>query len=73
MRTRSPVDLAEVRFARSVCRLHDLGSRVLCEFLVELGRQTLIRTDLELRVARYAALDPVVLRALAADQWPPTL
>jgi hypothetical protein len=43
------------------------------EFLRELGCERLVRFALEQRVARYAALDPVVLHMLGADRWPPPL
>jgi hypothetical protein len=46
-----------------------LGPRALTEFLLELGAEQLIRTDLELRLERYASrLSPEVLRAAGADR-----
>jgi hypothetical protein len=70
-RQEKPVDIADLRFRRQVDRLHRLGPRVLYEFLAELGSDRLIRTELELRVERYAALDPEILRATGGDSLPP--
>jgi hypothetical protein len=64
-------DLADFRFQRSVARLYRLGPRVIAEMLVELGRQRLIRTEIEVLVERYANLDPGLLAAVAADRFPP--
>jgi hypothetical protein len=66
-------DLAELRFARLVERFHRLGARTHCEFLRELGAERLIRHVIEQKLERYLErLDPEVLRALGADQFPTT-
>jgi hypothetical protein len=65
------VDLGDERLRRDVEHLHRLGPRVLLEFLLELGRERLLRVDVEERVGRYAALDPGAVEALGADQFPP--
>jgi hypothetical protein len=45
-----PADvLADKRFARDIEALHRLGTRAVFEFLVELGQERLLRTDLERR------------------------
>jgi hypothetical protein len=36
----------------------------------ELGASRLIRTEIELQVERYAALDPEILAALTGDHFP---
>jgi len=48
--------LADLRFARDVEALHKLGARVLFQYLVELGQERLLRTDLEIRTRRWARL-----------------
>jgi hypothetical protein len=59
-----PADvLADLRFARDVQALHRLGARAVYEFLVELGRERLIRTDLESRARRWAQRDRAALIA----------
>jgi hypothetical protein len=63
-----PIDLADVRLRRHVERLHRLGPRATYELLAEIGREHLLRVDIEQRAARYAGLDPKVLRALGGDE-----
>jgi hypothetical protein len=65
------VDLSDERLRRDVERLHRNGPRVLFEFLLEIGRERLLRVDLERRVGRYAELDPGAIEALGGDQFPP--
>jgi hypothetical protein len=64
------IDLAERRFERLVEAIHDLGPRVLGEFLRELGAQHFCQTEIEVALQRYSALDAVILRELGADRWP---
>jgi hypothetical protein len=67
----APIDLAEIRFARAIGRLHPLGPRVLAEFLAELGAARMIRTEIEAMVERYInRLDPKIVRALGGDRFP---
>jgi hypothetical protein len=67
-RDRPPDELAEIRFARDVERLHRLGPRPLYELLTELGARHLIRQPIERLVRDYVSqLDVEVLRALGAD------
>lgn len=68
-----PVNLLDVRFARSCERLHALGPRALGEFLAELGAKHLIRHPIEEQLARYATLDPAILKALGGDTFPPSI
>jgi hypothetical protein len=44
--------VADLRFRRDVQELHRLGPRTVYEFLVELGRDCLIRTAIETKVER---------------------
>ena len=64
--------LAALRQQRQVQALHDLGPRALHEFLVELGRHHPgIAADGDRLLAKYAAADPLILRALGGDKFPP--
>lgn len=63
-----PVDLCDAIFRRDVARLHQLGPRVLAEFLAELGASRMIRTEIEQLVRRYARLDPALLDRLGIDR-----
>jgi hypothetical protein len=56
---------------RQVEALHRLGPRVVGELLDEISRHHRLDDDIARRLARYAALDPGVLRALNADRFPP--
>ena len=60
-----------IHFQRLVTRVHALGPRVLAELLATLGAEFLIRVSIERKLARYAALDPQILRAVGADRFPP--
>jgi hypothetical protein len=64
------VSAADLRFQRLCAKVHRLGPRVMCELLDELSAERLIRQPIETKLERYAALDPVTLRALGADQFP---
>jgi hypothetical protein len=64
-----PIDIiADIRFGLEVVKLHRQPARVLFEMLKELGRDRLIRTDLEQRVRRYARLDPRALAFTGGDR-----
>ena len=70
-----PVDadiMTDLTFQRHVHRLHQLGDRVLGEFLAELGAERSIQTLIDMKVARYAALTSEQLRATGGDRFPPT-
>jgi hypothetical protein len=68
----APADiLADLRCARDVEALHRLGARAVLEFLVELGRERLLRTDLEQRVRRWARLDRAMLEAAGGERVVP--
>ncbi len=63
--TVAPFDtLAELRFQRHVEYLHRVGPRALGEFLAEIGATRSCRTEIDRRLARYANLNPEILRAL---------
>lgn len=66
---------AETRFGRQVARLIELaGGRGIVEMLIELGRERLLFTVIQNKVAAYVdrleALGPEVLKALGADRLP---
>lgn len=60
----------DLRFQRDIERLYKLGPRALGELLAEIGEQRLCRTYLELRIRRYAEIDPKHLAALDAERFP---
>ena len=62
--------LQERRFRRDVERLHDLGVRATFEILAEVGRARMCRTYIEELTARYAQLDPAIVRAVGGDRFP---
>jgi hypothetical protein len=68
----APSDLRELRFRRDIERLHRLGPRALHALLAELGARRLIRTEIEVLVARYARLDDETVRTACGDRFPPT-
>jgi hypothetical protein len=55
--------LADLRFRRLVTQVHGLGARVLAQYLVELGAERLIRSEIESKLERFARLSPETLRA----------
>lgn len=61
--------LIRLRRQRHVERLYRLGPRAVFELLDELDRVHRL-TDLDARLARYAAVDPEILRALGANRFP---
>ena len=65
------IDLSDERLRRDAERVYGLGPRVFLEFLLELARDRLLRTDIEQRLDRYAKLDPSAVAALGADRFPP--
>ena len=64
-------DAADLRLQHNVVKLHSLDPRVLYELLVEVSAVTGAMTAIDQTVARYAGLDPELLRAVGADQFPP--
>jgi hypothetical protein len=63
---------SEMRLRRDVVRLRALGSRVVYELLVELGRAWAIGADIEERVTRYVTrLEPDILAVIGGDKMPP--
>jgi hypothetical protein len=48
-----------------------LGARVFFELIDELDRRHGLGADLDARLARYARLDPEILAAIGANQFPP--
>lgn len=66
------VPVERLRFARDITRLHGLGPRPVGEFILEIvakwpARQRKAFLD---RLARYAALNPALVRDVGADLWP---
>jgi hypothetical protein len=62
--------IRRLRRQRHVERIHRLPARVTAELLDELDRRHRLGTDLDRRLARYAALDPVVLASVGGDRFP---
>ena len=63
--------VADLRFRRQCQRLHALGNRAMTEFLAEIGAERSIMTLIDLKLDRYAALDPEALEATGGDSfWP---
>ena len=63
--------VADVRFRHHVERLHRLGPRVTGELLAEIAAERGIRTIIDVKLARYAALDPEVTAAIGGSYfWP---
>ena len=60
-----------LRRQRQVVALHRLGARATFELLDELDRRHRLGEDLDERLARYAAIEPSVLRAIGGDRFPP--
>jgi hypothetical protein len=66
--TRNALDA--LRRRRQVQAVHRLGSRTVGELLDEITRHHGIADDINRRLARYAAIDPEILRAFGGDRWP---
>jgi hypothetical protein len=62
--------LRRLQRQRLVERIHAFGARVVFELVDELDRYHALGDDLDQRLERYAALDPGLLAALGADQFP---
>ena len=62
--------MTDLTFRRHVRRLHQLGDRVVGEFLAELGAERSIRTVIDRKLARYAELTPEQVEAIAQDIIP---
>lgn len=58
--------LAKLRFQRQVEHLHKLGPRAVGELLLEVSDPI----DLEIRLGKYARLDPDFLKAFGGDRFP---
>jgi hypothetical protein len=63
--------IADLRFRRQVERLYAKGPRVVGELLAELGAERSIQTIIDDKVAKYAALDDVMLDAVGGRDFPP--
>jgi hypothetical protein len=70
----APVDptdiLGDLRFSRDCEALHRQGPGVLYRFLVELGQERFLRTDLEIRTRRWAGLTPEAIEITGAARLP---
>ena len=60
--------LRRQRHVDGICRI---GPRVVFELIDELDRHYGLGDDLDRRLARYAAIEPGVLRAIGGDRFPP--
>jgi hypothetical protein len=61
-------DLDDIRLRRDIERVYELGPRAIFELLSEIGRECLLRVDIQRRVARYARLNPASLKAIEGRQ-----
>jgi hypothetical protein len=59
-----------LRRQRQAERIWNLGARVLYELLREIEKYGIV--DLDVRLERYARLDPDILRLVQADRFPPS-
>jgi|HubBroStandDraft_4_1064222.scaffolds.fasta_scaffold1020535_2 hypothetical protein len=66
----SRVVLNALRQRRQVQAVYCLGSRAVGELIDEIGRHHGITADIDRRLARYAAIDPEMLRAVGGNRWP---
>jgi hypothetical protein len=64
-------DTADRRFEQNVTTLVAQGPRGIVKLLRHLGASSFRMTEIEAMVARYAALDPEILRLFGADRFPP--
>jgi hypothetical protein len=64
--------IRRLRRQRQIERIHGFGARVVYELVDELDRHHELGADLDWRLARYASLDPAILKALSGDRFPPT-
>jgi soluble lytic murein transglycosylase-like protein len=64
-------DTADLRLQRDVAAVYRLGARALYELLREIGASTGARPLIDQIAARYAGLDPALVRAVGADRFPP--
>ena len=62
--------IADLRFQKSVEKLHRLGPRVLHALLCEFASDRMLQTEIERLIERYAGLRPERLRAVA-DRFAP--
>ena len=62
---------ADLHFRRQVSHLHALGPRATAELLEEIGAQRMIRTFIDQKLARYAAIHSVALCAAGGDRPAP--
>ena len=69
-----PTTRSRLRRQRHAEKVHRLGARVLFEFVDELAHHHPdIAVDITKRLARYAALDPVMVEVTGGDRFSPLL
>src|SRR4051812_45574093 len=69
--TQSAAAPSALRRRRHAEAIHRLGPRVLAELIDEIRRHhPAIVDDIDWRIYRYAALDPVILAAAGGDRFP---
>jgi hypothetical protein len=64
-------DAADRRFQRDVTALYQRGPRAVAAAFRHLGATSFRQTEIEQVVARFAAVDPELLRFLGGDRFPP--
>lgn len=62
--------VSDMKFRHEVKLLHELGPRVLTEYLGELAAERGIRVIVERKIERYAALDIDALELAGGDRFP---
>jgi hypothetical protein len=62
--------IADLAFRHAAQKLCAQGPRVVAEFLAELAAERMLRVAIEAKLQRYIELDPVLLEALAARDFP---
>ena len=66
--------VADLRFRRQVQRLHDLGPRIVAEFLAEIAAERGIATIVDQKLDIYVDLDPMAIEAVGGDDfWQPPI
>ena len=61
---------ADIRRARLVARLHELGPRPILELLTEVALEHHLGDDIEVRLERYGRLDPRTVALVGGRRLP---
>lgn len=69
----TPQDHRLHRLRRGAIHLHELGARVLSEFLDELSRRLGVEEELLHELEKWRRLTPSMVRVARGDRWPPII